>query len=63
MFYLYNLPRETEWQCTLNKRCMEQLDRAQTIPIQNVWVAQQILSKIVLTIECGDGETIFMFHL
>ena len=24
----------------------------------NVWATQQILPKIVLTFECGDGETI-----
>jgi len=28
-FHLYNLPREREWQCTLNERCTKQLERKQ----------------------------------
>jgi len=28
-------------------------------PIQNVWAAQQISPKSILTFECGDGETIY----
>ena len=32
-------------------------------PIQNVWAAQQISSKIILTFECNDGETIYTYHL
>ena len=43
--------------------CTEQLEQAQTLTMQNIWAAQQILLKIVLTLECGDGETIYTFHL
>ena len=30
---------------------------------QNVWAAQQISLKIVLTFDCGNGETIYTFKL
>ena len=30
---------------------------------QNVWAAQQIWLKIVLTFDCGNGETIYTFKL
>jgi len=30
---------------------------------QNVWATQQILLKIVLTFDCGNGETIYTFKL
>ena len=46
-----------------NEQCTEQLEQAQIFPIQNAWAAQQILAKTILTFECGDGETIYMFHL
>ena len=41
-----------------NEQCTEQSEQTQTLPIQDVWTAQQILPKIVSTFECIDGETI-----
>ena len=35
----------------------------QNFPIQNVWAAQQILPKIILTFDFGYGETIYTFNL
>jgi len=49
-FHLHNSPRETEWQCTFNKRTMYGAVGAnKTLPIQNVWATQQISSKTILT--------------
>jgi len=46
-----------------NEWFTEQLERTQILPIQNVWAAQQILSKIVITFDCIlNGETIYLFH-
>jgi len=61
MFHLNISSRKTEWQCTLNILMMHGAVGANTnLPIQNVWAIQQISPKIVLTFECGDGETIYI---
>jgi len=31
--------------------------------MQNEWAAQQISLKIVLTFDCGTGETVYTFNL
>jgi len=46
-----------------NNQCMEQLERTQILPMQNVWAAQQISLKIILTIDCRNRETIYMINL
>ena len=61
MFHLYNLLNDSV--LFTNDQCMEQLERTQFFPIQNVWATQQILPKFVLTFNCGNGETIYTFHL
>ena len=44
MFQLYNLPRETEWQCALtNKQCKAQLERTQILPMAKYTNKQQSL--------------------
>ena len=54
MFKLYNLP---EWQGYFNKQSMYGAVGANTNSLygKNVWAAQQISLKILLTLDCGNG--------
>jgi len=38
-----------------NNRRTEQLKRTQILPMANVWAAQQIPLKIIVTFDCGHG--------
>jgi len=46
-----------------NKRCTSSWSEHKFFLWQNVWAAQQISLIIILTFDCGNGETIYTFHL
>jgi len=60
MFYLFNLPWTTEWQCTLNKYMMYGVVVVMTNSSYGKCTVKQ--QKIVLK-KKSDGETIHMFYL
>ena len=61
MFYLHNLPRETEWQCTFNNRTEYGAVGSNTNSPYDRMYKQT--AKNALTFEQSNGRTIQTFNL